>query len=66
MPTVNGPDEITTLEGGDDKVFFSNSDGEITEVSSWCCRYCINLRVEVLRVSTYILSNPCKWWHKST
>ena len=33
MPTVNGPDEITSLEGGNDKVFYSNNSGEITELS---------------------------------
>jgi hypothetical protein len=33
MPTVNGPDEITTLEGGNDKVFYSNNTGEITELA---------------------------------
>lgn len=33
MPTVNGPDEITTLEGGNDKVFYSNNSGEITELA---------------------------------
>ena len=33
MPTVNGPDEITTLTGGDDKVFFTDSDGNVQEVS---------------------------------
>ena len=33
MPTVNGPDEITTLKGGDDKIFFSDSDGDVQEVS---------------------------------
>ena len=33
MPTVNGPDEITSLEGGNDKVFYSNSSGEITELA---------------------------------
>ena len=33
MPTVNGPDEITTLEGGNNKVFYSNNSGEITELA---------------------------------
>ena len=33
MPTVNGPDEITSLEGGNDKVFYSNNSGEITELA---------------------------------
>ena len=33
MPTVNGPDEITTLEGGNDKVFYSNNYGAITELA---------------------------------
>jgi hypothetical protein len=32
MPTVNGPDEITTLEGGNDKVFYSNNNGAIIEL----------------------------------
>jgi hypothetical protein len=32
MPTVNGPDEITTLKGGDNKVFFSDSSGGVQEV----------------------------------
>ena len=33
MPTVNGPDEITDLEAGNDKVFYSDSSGDITEVA---------------------------------
>lgn len=33
MPTVNGPDEITDLEAGIDKVFFSDSNGDVKEVS---------------------------------
>lgn len=33
MPTVNGPDEITTLDAGDDKVFFSDSNGDVKEVA---------------------------------
>ena len=32
MPTVNGPDEITTLEGGNNKVFYSDSSGDVTEL----------------------------------
>ena len=32
MPTVNGPDEITTLEGGNDKVFYTNNNGAIIEL----------------------------------
>jgi hypothetical protein len=33
MPTVNGPDEITDLEAGNDKVFYSDSSGDVTEVA---------------------------------
>ena len=33
MPTVNGPDEITDLEAGNDKVFYSDSSGNVTEVA---------------------------------
>ena len=33
MPTVNGPDEITTLTGGADKVFYTDSNGDVKEVS---------------------------------
>ena len=33
MPTVNGPDEITTLTGGADKVFYTDSSGDVKEVS---------------------------------
>lgn len=33
MPTVNGPDEITSLESGNNKVFYSNNTGEITELA---------------------------------
>ena len=33
MPTVNGPDEITTLTGSADKVFYTDSSGDVQEVS---------------------------------
>ena len=33
MPTVNGPDEITTLTGSADKVFYTDSNGDVKEVS---------------------------------
>jgi hypothetical protein len=33
MPTVNGPDEITTLRGSADKVFYTDSNGDVQEVS---------------------------------
>ena len=33
MPTVNGPDEITDLEAGNDKVFYSDNSGDVTEVA---------------------------------
>ena len=33
MQTVNGPDEITDLEAGNDKVFYSDSSGDVTEVA---------------------------------
>ena len=33
MPTVNGPDEITTLTGGADKVFYTDCNGDVKEVS---------------------------------
>jgi len=33
MPTVNGPDEITTLTGTPDKVFYTDSNGDVKEVS---------------------------------
>jgi hypothetical protein len=33
MPTVNGPDEITDLEAGNDKVFYSDSSGDVTELA---------------------------------
>ena len=33
MPTVNGPDEITDLEAGNDKVFYSDSSGVVTELA---------------------------------
>jgi hypothetical protein len=33
MPTVNGPDEITDLEAGNDKVFYSDNNGDVTEVA---------------------------------
>ena len=33
MPTVNGPDEITTLTGTADRVIYLNSSGDVTELA---------------------------------
>jgi hypothetical protein len=33
MPTVNGPDEITTLTGTADKVIYLNNSGDVTELA---------------------------------